>query len=324
MTPTKLLVGQILIVFAIVIVGVWFATEWCAAELGFQPQAGSPWFVLLGIPVYCAWQLLACWLGCAYVPSVFNKAGAIAASSGVAGCAVAIIGSLWWAWQSRLVTTYGSSRRATGREIEAEGLFRSAGVFLGRLGGKYLRRDGPEHVMAFAPTRSGKGAGVVIPTLLSWTGSAVIHDIKGEIWQLTAGGGRSSRTACCSIRPIRARPATTRCWRCWRCVGERTRFAMSKTSPTSWSIRRRAGVAVTKLRSMPNDNRDSDNAPAFRVFVGQSRIGDAWEARSAGDSPRNICALGSTIQASASRSAPRSFHRRTATSRSSCGIGGGR
>jgi type IV secretion system protein VirD4 len=41
--------------------------------------------------------------------------------------------------------------------------------------------------MAFAPTRSGKGVGLVIPTLLSWTGSAVIHDIKGENWQLTAG-----------------------------------------------------------------------------------------------------------------------------------------
>lgn len=41
--------------------------------------------------------------------------------------------------------------------------------------------------MAFAPTRSGKGVGLVIPTLLSWTGSAIIHDIKGENWRLTAG-----------------------------------------------------------------------------------------------------------------------------------------
>jgi len=47
--------------------------------------------------------------------------------------------------------------------------------------------DGPEHVMAFAPTRSGKGVGLVVPTLLGWTGSAVIQDIKGENWQLTAG-----------------------------------------------------------------------------------------------------------------------------------------
>jgi len=43
----------------------------------------------------------------------------------------------------------------------------------------------------------------------------------------------------------------------------------------------------TKLRLVPNDNRDSDNAPAFRVFVGQSRIGDAWEARSGGDNPKS-------------------------------------
>ena len=40
---------------------------------------------------------------------------------------------------------------------------------------------------AFAPTRSGKGVGLVIPTLLTWPGSAIVHDIKGENWQLTAG-----------------------------------------------------------------------------------------------------------------------------------------
>jgi type IV secretion system protein VirD4 len=58
---------------------------------------------------------------------------------------------------------------------------------LGAYRGRYLRHDGPEHVMAFAPTRSGKGVGLVVPTLLSWTGSAVIHDIKGENWDVTAG-----------------------------------------------------------------------------------------------------------------------------------------
>src|SRR3569623_1492050 len=41
--------------------------------------------------------------------------------------------------------------------------------------------------MAFSPTRSGKGVGLVVPSLLGWSGSAVIHDIKGENWQLTAG-----------------------------------------------------------------------------------------------------------------------------------------
>jgi type IV secretion system protein VirD4 len=207
MTPTKLLIGQILIVFAIVIAGVWFATEWCAAELEFQPQLGSPWFPLFGLPVYRPWQLFEWWFWYdAYAPAVFNEAGAIAASSGLAGCAVAIVGSLWRARQNRLVTTYGSSRWATSQEIEAAGLIRSAGVFLGRLGGKYLRHDGPEHVMAFAPTRSGKGVGLVIPTLLSWTGSAVIHDIKGENWQLTAGW-RAKFSHCLLFNPTDPRSA---------------------------------------------------------------------------------------------------------------------
>jgi uncharacterized protein (DUF736 family) len=43
----------------------------------------------------------------------------------------------------------------------------------------------------------------------------------------------------------------------------------------------------TKVRLVPNDNRDSENAPAFRVFLGKSRIGDAWEARSTGEKPRD-------------------------------------
>ena len=51
----------------------------------------------------------------------------------------------------------------------------------------YLRHDGPEHVLCFAPTRSGKGVGLVVPTLLTWSGSAIVHDIKGENWTLTAG-----------------------------------------------------------------------------------------------------------------------------------------
>ncbi len=207
MTPTKLLIGQILVVFAIVIAGLWFATEWCAAELGFQARLGAPWFELFGFSFYYPWRLFEWWYAYdAYAPGIFDRAGGIAASSGLMGCVAAVIGSLWRARQNRLVTTYGSSRWATRREIEAAGLFRADGVFLGRLGGQYLRHDGPEHVMAFAPTRSGKGVGLVIPTLLSWTGSAVIHDIKGENWQLTAGW-RAKFSHCLLFNPTDIRSA---------------------------------------------------------------------------------------------------------------------
>jgi type IV secretion system protein VirD4 len=188
MSPTRLLVGQILIVFAIVLLGVWASTQWCAAMLGYQPQLGTAWFLLFETNIYKPWAIFGWWYSYeAYAPEIFDKAGTLAGASGFLGCAAAIGGSLWRARQSRHVTTYGSARWATGREIASAGLHRDTGVFLGRLGGQYLRHDGPEHVMAFAPTRSGKGVGLVVPTLLSWTGSTVVHDIKGENWQLTAG-----------------------------------------------------------------------------------------------------------------------------------------
>ena len=188
MTPTKLLVGQILTVFAIVFAGVWASTQWCAAQLGYQAQLGPAWFMAGDTPVYRPWSIFPWWYHYeAYAPEIFDRAGMLAGSSGFLGCAAAIAGSLWRARQSRHVTTYGSARWATIREIERNGLFGDAGIFLGRKHGRYLRHDGPEHVMAFAPTRSGKGVGLVVPTLLSWTGSAIIHDIKGENWELTAG-----------------------------------------------------------------------------------------------------------------------------------------
>jgi type IV secretion system protein VirD4 len=204
MTPTKLLIGQILLVFAIVIAGIWFATQWAAAALAFQPELGSPWFLAFGRPVYRPWALFGWWYH--FDAHVFDTAGTIAGASGFVGCGAAIFGSLWRARQSRNVTTYGSARWASEREIRRAGLFEGAGVFLGRSGAKYLRHAGPEHIMAFAPTRSGKGIGLVVPTLLGWTGSTVVHDIKGENWELTAGW-RASFSHCLLFNPTDARSA---------------------------------------------------------------------------------------------------------------------
>ena len=207
MTPTKLLIGQILVVFAIVFLGLWASTQWAAAMLAYQPELGTPWFRFAGWPVYRPWALFTWWYHYeAYAPEVFDKAGTLAAASGFLGCAAAVIGSLWRARQSALVTTYGSARWASEREVRAAGLFGERGVFLGRLDRNYLRHEGPEHVMAFAPTRSGKGVGLVVPTLLSWTGSVVVHDIKGENWTLTAGW-RSKFSHCLLFNPTDARSA---------------------------------------------------------------------------------------------------------------------
>lgn len=87
---------------------------------------------------------------------------------------------------------HGSARWAEKKDIQTAGLMEDAGVYVGGWldkAGKliYLRHSGPEHVLTYAPTRSGKGVGLVIPTLLSWLKSTVVADLKGELWALTSG-----------------------------------------------------------------------------------------------------------------------------------------
>jgi type IV secretion system protein VirD4 len=88
-------------------------------------------------------------------------------------------------------TLYGSARWAKKKDLRRAGLLNNDGVYVGAWKkGKqlhYLRHNGPEHCLVYAPTRSGKTVGLVVPTLLSWLSSAVITDLKGELWALTSG-----------------------------------------------------------------------------------------------------------------------------------------
>ena len=104
---------------------------------------------------------------------------------------------------------HGSARWATERDIRATGLMDAQqGVYVGAWSAEnsrhlhYLRHNGPEHILAFAPTRSGKGVGLVIPTLLAWSESAVIYDIKGENWAKTAGFRASQGHFCFKFSPV--------------------------------------------------------------------------------------------------------------------------
>ena len=188
MSATKILWGQVITVFAIVLLTIWSATEWTAWRLGFQPELGRPWFEVLHFPIYLPPAFFWWWYAYdAYAPAIFNEGAYIAASGGIVAAAVAIGMSVWRAREAKNAETYGSARWAQPKEIEQAGLLGPDGVVLGRYQRSYLRHDGPEHVLCFAPTRSGKGVGLVIPSLLTWPGSAIVHDIKGENWQLTAG-----------------------------------------------------------------------------------------------------------------------------------------
>jgi type IV secretion system protein VirD4 len=189
MSSTKVLWGQICAALGIVLVAMWAATQWVAWKLGFQPQLGSPWFQLVGgIPIYYPPAFFWWWLVYdAYAPRIFVQGACIAASGGVLSMLVAFAMSIWRAREARTAATYGSARWATASEVRAAQLMGPDGVVLGRFGRQYLRHNGPEHVLCFAPTRSGKGVGFVVPTLLTWPGSCIVHDIKGENWSVTSG-----------------------------------------------------------------------------------------------------------------------------------------
>jgi type IV secretion system protein VirD4 len=129
----------------------------------------------------------------------------------LAGIAVAVIVTGRYLLTATSADLYGSARWATKRDMVKAGLLagwlarmtrkRRTGVILGAWRGKYLRDCEAQHLLVVAPTRSGKGVGIVIPTLLTWPHSALIHDIKGENWQLTAGARKAMGQLCLKFDP---------------------------------------------------------------------------------------------------------------------------
>ena len=155
--------------------------------------------------------------------------------AGIISIIAAFAMSVWRAREAETAATYGSARWAHQLEIRGAGLLPGRdGVILGQVRGQYLRHDGPEHVLCFAPTRSGKGVGLVVPTLLTWPGSCIVHDIKGENWTLTSGfRARHRPGAVVRSNQFRELRPTILSWKYDAANG---RFATSKMSPTCWSI----------------------------------------------------------------------------------------
>ncbi|NJO35668.1 MAG: conjugal transfer protein TraG, partial [Rhodospirillales bacterium] len=120
-----------------------------------QSELGPPWFGLFGIPIYRPYDLFWWWFSYdAYAPQIFDTGGMIATSGGFVAIVVAIAMSVWRGREASNTKTYGSARWAERRDIKRLGLLSEQGVILGQFNNAYLRHDGPEHVLCFAPTRS--------------------------------------------------------------------------------------------------------------------------------------------------------------------------
>jgi len=136
--------------------------------------------------------------------------------------------------QKRKSSTYGTAEWAKEKDLAQAGLLNNEGVVFGqtadavlksnfkkssfaaffntparnnssalaqlKMGRHLLTHNGAEHVFCFAPTGSFKTVSAVIPTLLNWPHSAVIYDIKKELWRITAGW-RASFSFCFYFDP---------------------------------------------------------------------------------------------------------------------------
>jgi len=179
------------LVIASFLLGMGSATQIFAHEFAYQPSLGISFHHL-----YAPWDIFE-WA------SLYQHDYAHAVKKAASGGLVVSAAIMMIAFLRSVVSSnssrahefiHGSARWANRKDIVAASLFGNDGVVVGAWVEKknqnhhhYLRHNGPEHVLCFAPTRSGKGVGLVIPTLLSWKQSAVILDLKGELWEMSAG-----------------------------------------------------------------------------------------------------------------------------------------
>ncbi len=109
-----------------------------------------------------------------------------AMAGGLIGGGLLLIGLIYALW-ARGAPLHGAARFARESEVKRHGFRSNVGIVLGRKGGRFLTFGGSEHVIVEAPTRSGKGTGIVIPNLLTWQGSVVVLDVKRENYDASAG-----------------------------------------------------------------------------------------------------------------------------------------
>lgn len=206
-SQNKLLNGA-LVVLAM-LAGLQSATQYAAHQFQYQIALGASLFHWHWPWALMSWQHQ--W-GQLY-PDLFAKSMAIGLAVTVCGMlCIMVMQSLRASQMKRYQTLHGSARWANQQDIEKAGLLnQSQGVYVGAWKDEkgvlhYLRHNGPEHVLTYAPTRSGKGVGLVLPTLLSWPHSVVITDLKGELWAMTAGW----RQQYAKNKVVRFEPATSK------------------------------------------------------------------------------------------------------------------
>ena len=203
--------GQVLAVLSVLMLGAALATQWTAAQLGYQQALGAPDTVLFGTPIYGPWRFFIWWFQYdSYARPIFETGGAIMLAGSVLSVLTAFAFSLWRSRDEKRSKTYGTARWAERRDIDRLKLNQGDGVILGSWRENLLRHDGDEHVLVIAPTNTGKSVGVSLPTGLVWRHSYIALDLKGENWAITSGVRSAFGPSIASRRQAKIRTATIR------------------------------------------------------------------------------------------------------------------
>jgi type IV secretion system protein VirD4 len=191
------------------------STQWVAYKLEYQDSLGLP----LLFKFYFPFDFFKWYLKFGHVPGTeiaFQGGSIIMASLLFLFLPATFFAISREKKYAQKFDLHGSAQWANIEEIKGTGLFNgeAKGVYVGAFQEirkryllfstkitHYLTHEGPEHILCFAPTRSGKGVGLVIPTLLSWRHSCLVHDIKGENWALTSGFRKAIGQICLKFDP---------------------------------------------------------------------------------------------------------------------------
>jgi type IV secretion system protein VirD4 len=161
------------------------ATQYVAAELGYQPALGRPWLAISGTPVYAPWSFVDWYASYSNrAPQIFDLGGLIFVSATF----VPFLMAVGLTRRNRpLVREFGADAWGTLHDAKKAGIIADPprGTCIGQWHGRVLSYSGPEHQLVTGASRAGKGVGHVVPTLLLWPESALIYDPKAELFDIT-------------------------------------------------------------------------------------------------------------------------------------------
>jgi type IV secretion system protein VirD4 len=237
------------LIASLLVSALWAATQFIAGVFDNQPALGRS-TEIAGTQIYAPWAFLHWserWAE-AY-PAPFAVANLIAMAGIVAAMlvgAAALRGAIG-------AKPFGKAAWGGFEDANDAGLFGPEGVILGKLDDEILCFGGPEHQLFVGASRSGKGRGHVVPTLLAWPSSALVLDVKGE---LASGDPRHKFPGTQGFREL---------------LGPVLRFAPTRADSCSFN-------PLFEVRRGANEVRDVQNIIEIVVDpAGDGRHQDFWD-----------------------------------------------